>query len=154
MAIYKKTHRDSEWQAWQFYSGSCMTTYRLPDKAPILPGNENMAQCDKEFSDISPLTDGKIAFSTLEDRPSAHNFEENEILQDWVTATSIRITLNRMNTFGDEKFGDERVLRSYYYAISDLAIGGRCKCNGHADSCTKSTGPGFEKLVCGCQVRV
>lgn len=31
-----------------------------------------------------------------------------------------------MNTYGDELFSDERVRRSYYYAISDLAIGGRC----------------------------
>ncbi len=29
-----------------------------------------------------------------------------------------------MNTFGDEIFGDEQVLRSYFYAISDLSVGG------------------------------
>lgn len=47
-----------------------------------------------------------------------------------------------MNTFGDEIFGDSRVLRSYYYGISDIAVGGRCKCNGHANQCVKSTGSG------------
>jgi hypothetical protein len=46
-----------------------------------LPGNEAVAQCTREFSDISPLTGGNIAFSTLEGRPSAENFEESEILQ-------------------------------------------------------------------------
>ena len=40
-----------------------------------------MAQCTREFSDISPLTGGNIAFSTLEERPSAENFEESEVLQ-------------------------------------------------------------------------
>ena len=40
-------------------------------------------------------------------------------------ATDIRIVLNRINTFRDEVFGDPNVLRSYFYAISDLAIGGR-----------------------------
>lgn len=30
-----------------------------------------------------------------------------------------------MNTFGDEVFKDPQVLRSYYYAISDFAVGGR-----------------------------
>jgi len=46
-------------------------------------------------------------------------------VQDWVVATDIRIVLNRINTFRDEVFGDPNVLRSYFYAISDLAVGGR-----------------------------
>ena len=33
--------------------------------------------------------------------------------------------LNRLNTFGDELFGDDKVLRSYYYAITDFTVGGR-----------------------------
>jgi coxsackievirus/adenovirus receptor len=47
------------------------------------------------------------------------------VLQEWVTATDIRITLDRLNTFGDEVFGDQQVLRSYFYAISDFAVGAR-----------------------------
>lgn len=46
-----------------------------------MPGNEAVAQCTKEFSDISPLTGGNIALATLEGRPSAENFEESEVLQ-------------------------------------------------------------------------
>ncbi|KJH44081.1 laminin EGF-like protein [Dictyocaulus viviparus] len=151
-AIYKKTSSDDDWEAWQYYSGSCRATYGLPDKAPILPGNEAVAQCTKEFSDISPITGGNIAFSTLEGRPSAHAFEESDVLQRWVTASAIKIVLNRMNTFGDEVFGDPQVLRSYYYAISDFAVGGRCKCNGHASECVQSTSmDGKNRLVCRCE---
>lgn len=91
----------------------------------MIAGNEAMAQCTREYSDISPLTGGSIAFSTLEGRPSAENFEESEVLQLWVTASAIRISLVRMNSYGDEIFRDPRVLSSYYYAISDLAVGGR-----------------------------
>lgn len=40
-----------------------------------------------------------------------------------------------MNIFGDEMFGDIIVLRSYYFVIIDLIIGGRCKCNGYVVSC-------------------
>nr|CAD27803.1 lamC1 [Tetraodon nigroviridis] len=69
------------------------------------------------------------------------------LLQDWVTATDIRVTLNRLNTFGDEVFNDPKVLKSYYYAISDFAVGGRCKCNGHASECVKDAG----RLVCNCK---
>ncbi|XP_022238074.1 laminin subunit gamma-1-like [Limulus polyphemus] len=110
------------------------------------------ALCTSEFSDISPLTGGNVAFSTLEGRPSAYNFENSPALQEWVTATDIRISLNRMNTFGDEIFGDPNVLKSYYYAITDFAVGGRCKCNGHASGCIV-TGERVEEqsLACRCE---
>lgn len=72
--------------------------------------------------------------------------------QNWVTATDIKITLDRLNTFGDEVFGDPQVLRSYFYAISDIAVGARCKCNGHASKCVRSTGiNGENNLVCECK---
>uniref|UniRef100_A0A8C4E0V6 Laminin subunit gamma-1 n=1 Tax=Dicentrarchus labrax TaxID=13489 RepID=A0A8C4E0V6_DICLA len=99
-------------------------------------------------TDISPLTGGNVAFSTLEGRPSAYNFDNSPVLQDWVTATDIRVTLNRLNTFGDEVFNDPKVLKSYYYAISDFAVGGRCKCNGHASECVKNS---RGQLLCNCK---
>lgn len=69
-----------------------------------------------------------------------------------MTSTDIRITLDRLNTFGDELFGDAQVLKSYFYAISDIAVGARCKCNGHASKCVASTGMNGElKLVCECR---
>lgn len=46
-------------------------------------------------------------------------------LQEWVTATDLLISLDRLNTFGDEFFKDPKVLRSYFYAVSDFSVGGR-----------------------------
>uniref|UniRef100_A0A8V5GTW2 Uncharacterized protein n=1 Tax=Melopsittacus undulatus TaxID=13146 RepID=A0A8V5GTW2_MELUD len=39
------------------------------------------AFCTDEFSDISPLSGGNVAFSTLEGRPSAYNFDGSPALQ-------------------------------------------------------------------------
>uniref|UniRef100_A0A6I8N883 Laminin subunit gamma-1 n=2 Tax=Ornithorhynchus anatinus TaxID=9258 RepID=A0A6I8N883_ORNAN len=147
--IYKRTREDGPWIPYQYYSGSCENTYRKPNRAFIRTGeDEQQALCTDEFSDISPLTGGNVAFSTLEGRPSAYNFDNSPVLQEFVTATDIRVTLNRLNTFGDEVFNDPKVLKSYYYAISDFAVGGRCKCNGHASECVKKD---FDKLVCNCK---
>ncbi|XP_011359503.1 laminin subunit gamma-1 isoform X1 [Pteropus vampyrus] len=148
-AIYKRTREDGRWAPYQYYSGSCENTYLKANRGFIRTGeDEQQALCTDEFSDISPLTGGNVAFSTLEGRPSAYNFDNSPVLQEWVTATDIRVTLNRLNTFGDEVFNDPKVLKSYYYAISDFAVGGRCKCNGHASECVKNE---FGKLVCNCK---
>ena len=74
---------------------------------------------------MTPLTGANVAFSTLDGRRSAYNFEYSPELQNWVAATDIRISLRQLNTFGDEIFGDPKVLRSYYYAIMDFTVGGR-----------------------------
>ena len=124
-AIYKRTNETTDWIPYQYYSASCEETYGKSPLALISRGNEAVALCSDEFSDITPLSGASIAFSTLEGRPSAFNFESSDELKEWVTASDIKITLNRLNTFGDEVFGDQKVLRSYFYAISDISIGGR-----------------------------
>ncbi|KAM7399997.1 hypothetical protein PAMA_004607 [Pampus argenteus] len=148
-AIYKRTSESGPWMPYQYYSGSCEKTYQKASRGFIRTGeDEQQALCTDDFSDISPLTGGNVAFSTLEGRPSAYNFDNSPVLQDWVTATDIKVTLNRLNTFGDEVFNDPKVLKSYYYAISDFAVGGRCKCNGHASECVKNS---RGRLVCNCK---
>uniref|UniRef100_G1Q107 Laminin subunit gamma-3-like n=1 Tax=Myotis lucifugus TaxID=59463 RepID=G1Q107_MYOLU len=148
-AIYKRSRAGGPWEPYQFYSASCGKTYGRPEGHYLRPGqDERVAFCTSEFSDISPLSGGNVAFSTLEGRPSAYNFEESPALQEWVTSTELLISLDRLNTFGDDIFKDPKVLQSYYYAVSDFSVGGRCKCNGHASEC----GPDAEgRLVCRCQ---
>ncbi|NXN15355.1 LAMC3 protein, partial [Indicator maculatus] len=148
-AIYKRSHAQGPWVPFQFYSASCQKTYGRPQRHFLRPGeDEQVAFCTDEFSDISPLSGGNVAFSTLEGRPSAYNFDASPVLQDWVTVTDLLISLNRLNTFGDDIFKDPKVLQSYYYAISDFSVGGRCKCNGHASECAPD---GAGQLACVCQ---
>ncbi|XP_007530385.2 laminin subunit gamma-3 [Erinaceus europaeus] len=148
-AIYKRSREGGPWEPYQYYSASCWKTYGRPEGQYLRPGQEErVAFCTSEFSDISPLSGGNVAFSTLEGRPSAYNFEDSPVLQEWVTSTDLLISLDRLNTFGDDIFKDPKVLQSYYYAVADFSVGGRCKCNGHASEC----GPdGAGRLVCRCQ---
>ena len=139
-AIYKKDrirpaepdpYPEEGWIPWQYYSAACQDEYETQDQSAIIqPKNvkklrEDRALCTSEFSEATPLTGANVAFSTLTGRPSAYNFEYSPELQQWVSATDIRISLKRLNTFGDEIFGDHKVLRSYYYAIMDFTVGGR-----------------------------
>lgn len=154
MAIYKRTSYDpdSKWIPYQYYSSSCRKTYNIDPNGIVTRRNQQVPLCTDAFSSISPLTGGNVAFSTLEERPDAYDFDNSPALQEWVTAVAIRINLGRMNTFGDEVFGDPNVLRSYYFAIIDLSVGGRCKCNGHAARCEEAALPeGTVRLQCECE---
>ncbi|TGZ37130.1 Uncharacterized protein DBV15_05849 [Temnothorax longispinosus] len=188
---------------------------------------------------------GRIAFSTLEGRPSAADFDNSPVLQDWVTATDIRVVFNRLHMPSGpdqgssslngeehhvaaigleemtkrEREREERLksqknailhgqdplvtalpsvhqviapqemqsndaidaavrdmgfvpvtvssttttlasvamnglgpiataTMAHHYAVSDFAVGGRCKCNGHAARCI----PGKDgEVVCECR---
>ncbi|MGH0165363.1 UNVERIFIED_CONTAM: hypothetical protein FKN15_053664 [Acipenser sinensis] len=80
-AIYKRTHEGGSWIPYQYYSATCGKTYRRNSKGYLRPGeDEQQATCTDEFSDISPLTGGNVAFSTLEGRPSAYNFDHSPVL--------------------------------------------------------------------------
>ncbi|XP_051906157.1 laminin subunit gamma-3 [Hippocampus zosterae] len=154
-AIYRRGEAAGPWLAYQFYSASCGQTYGKAAHAFLRLGDdERTALCTDEFSDIAPLTGGDVAFSTLEGRPGAYNFDRSLVLQEWVTATDLLVSLDRLNTFGDEVFKDAKVLRSYFYAISDFSVGGRCKCNGHASECVWAASGqdgGRERLICACR---
>ncbi|KAJ0183971.1 hypothetical protein K1T71_000394 [Dendrolimus kikuchii] len=151
-AIYKKANEDRDWEPYQYFSASCRDTYGVQEQRSAELGAETRALCTSEYSDISPLSGGNVLFSTLEGRPSAYTFENSLELQDWVTATDLRISLDRLNTFGDEIFGDTQVLQSYWYAIADISVGARCKCNGHASICdTQEMPDGSRARACRCE---
>ncbi|XP_043352270.1 netrin-1 isoform X2 [Dermochelys coriacea] len=149
MAIYKSMDSGRSWVPFQFYSAQCRKMYAKPSRAAITKQNEQEAICTDSHTDMRPLAGGLIAFSTLDGRPSAHDFDNSPVLQDWVTATDIKVAFSRLHTFGDENEDDSELARdSYFYAVSDLQVGGRCKCNGHASRCVRDRD---DHLVCDCK---
>ncbi|OXB69100.1 hypothetical protein ASZ78_009576 [Callipepla squamata] len=144
-------HSQEESTWWQSQSmafgiqhpNSVNITLHLGSPGATLSGNGRLRGWDK---DISPTSVQPCPGGYGERRGSwAHSPHP---LQEWVTVTDLLISLNRLNTFGDDIFKDPKVLQSYYYAISDFSVGGRCKCNGHASECVPDEAG---QLVCVCQ---
>lgn len=195
LAIYKSIDYGKTWQPFQFYSSQCRRVYGRPNKATITKLNEQEARCSDahRHSSDAGLFGGRIAFSTLEGRPSATNFDTSAVLQDWVTATDIRIIFHRLQMPRDlldddliaEPAGPKgkpqrdsaaskekqlgvgkaavveaaaavpatqsttvAAMSAHNYAVSDFAVGGRCKCNGHASRCIPDADG---QLTCDCR---
>lgn len=155
MVIYKSKDYGKSWIPFQYYSGECQKVYGKDPTAVITKANEQEAMCSQNHSKGGT----RIAFSTLTDRPSSYHFEESPVLQDWVTATDIKIIFNRLSSpkpppstqmafkVADATSG-VNAEDEMFYGVSDLSVGGRCKCNGHASKCI----PDSEgRLACDCR---
>ncbi|MCL4147100.1 UNVERIFIED_CONTAM: hypothetical protein GTU68_067059 [Idotea baltica] len=154
IAIHKSMDYGRTWQPFQFYSSQCRKVYGRPNQLVIGKANEQEALCtDAHLSQSSASSSSshssRIAFSTLEGRPSAYDFDSSPVLQDWVTATDVRVILDRLHPSPDESSLDNEsaTQEAFTYAAADLAVGGRCKCNGHASRCMPEK---KGELACDC----
>ena len=75
--------------------------------------NEQEALCTDAYSAAArqrgehELSGSRVAFSTLEGRPSAHDFDNSPVLQDWQTATDIRVVFDRLSAAAADEAGTE-----------------------------------------------
>lgn len=212
IAIFKSGDYGKTWQPFQFYSSQCRKVYGRANRGTINKSNEQEARCsDSHRHSAADTTNAgaRIAFSTLEGRPSAQDFDTSAVLQDWVTATDIRVVFHRLQMphemaadeyfheapvpagaqslllspsaglkFGaatsqstdDSSPGDDEdsilganiiettavatgTMATHHYAVSDFAVGGRCKCNGHAARCVPDADvdADHQQLTCDCR---
>ncbi|XP_014649030.1 PREDICTED: netrin-3 isoform X2 [Ceratotherium simum simum] len=146
VALLKSQDHGRTWAPLGFFSSRCGPDYgRLPAPAngPAGPGPE--ALC---FPEPQAQSDGGglLAFSVQDGSPPGLDLDSSPVLQDWVTATDIRVVLTRPAMLEDTR--DSEAMVPYSYSATELQVGGRCKCNGHASRCLLDT-QGL--LICDCR---
>ncbi|XP_019356434.1 netrin-1 isoform X2 [Alligator mississippiensis] len=144
MAIYKSMDYGRSWIPFQFFSRRCRSTYGQPPALAVLKGMEHEATCTDGQTSPNPPTRGLVAFMPLAGRPSASAFEYSPVLQDWVMATDLRMTLDRRHRA--RELGVRG--REASYGVSELQVGGRCQCNGHASHCHVPSRDGAPQCQC------
>ncbi|XP_037900995.1 laminin subunit alpha [Glossina fuscipes] len=155
--LEKSSDYGKTWSPWQHFSDTpadCETYFGKDTYKPI--NNDDDVICTTEYSKIVPLENGEIPVMLLNDRPSATNYFNSSILQEWTRATNVRIRLLRTKNLLGHLMSvarqDPTVTRRYFYSIKDISIGGRCMCNGHADTCdVKDPKSPVRILACRCQ---
>lgn len=154
--LERSTDFGRTWSAWQYFAetgNECRRLFNLP--ASIVPTRDDQAICTTKFSQVVPLTHGEIIVSLVDNRPNSKNFSNSPVLRDWTKANAVRLRLLQTKTLLGHLMQLERqdptVTRRYFYSIKDISIGGRCLCNGHAESCDKADPKNPDKLLCNCQ---
>lgn len=106
IAIYKSMDYGKTWQPFQFYSSQCRKVYGRPNRATITQSNQQEARCTDahRYNGGDGMSHGqsRIAFSTLDERPNASDIEKSPVLQDWITATDIKVIFNRLHMPTDD----------------------------------------------------
>lgn len=149
MAIYKSMNHGRTWVPFQYYSSQCKKIFAKNPRAKVTKQNEQEALCSEQYANVDPMSDTRVSYSTLEGRPSANDLDSSPVLQDWVTATDIKVVFHRLDRYSQANEAEIPTEKdTKYYGLSDLAVGGRCKCNGHASRCIHDK---EGKLVCDCK---
>ncbi|KAH3831938.1 hypothetical protein DPMN_105211 [Dreissena polymorpha] len=155
-ALEKSSDNGLTWEPWQYFADTpadCMRFFST--EVRTYPTRDNEVLCVTEFSRIVPLEYGEIFVSLTNGRPNSQNFSYADDLKTFIKATNVRLRLIRTRTLSGHLMAvanqDPTVTRRYYYSIKDISLGGRCVCNGHADTCNYLDPNMPDKLICDCQ---
>ncbi|ELR62950.1 Netrin-3, partial [Bos mutus] len=131
LALLKSQDHGRSWTPLGFFSSHCGLDYgRLPADGPAGPGPEALCFPAPQ---AQPDGGGLLAFSVQDGSLPSLNLDSSPVLQDWVTATDIQVVLTRPAVLGDTR--GAMATAPYSYSATELQVGGRCKCNGHASRC-------------------
>lgn len=98
ISIFKSMDYGRTWRPMQHYSSDCLGNFGLPS---LTVAQTRHQETEPLCSDPRPLQKQRggmvLAFSTLDGRPSSPDFDYSPTLQDWVTATDIRVVFNQVS---------------------------------------------------------
>ncbi|KFO22802.1 Netrin-G1 [Fukomys damarensis] len=159
MILEKSLDYGRTWQPYQYYATDCLDAFHMDPKSVKDLSQHTVLEiiCTEEYS-TGYSTNSKIIHFEIKDRfaffagPRLRNMaslygqlDTTKKLRDFFTVTDLRIRLLRPAV--GEIFVDELHLARYFYAISDIKVRGRCKCNLHATVCVYDN----SKLTCECE---
>ncbi|XP_076860234.1 netrin-G2 isoform X2 [Brachyhypopomus gauderio] len=160
MVLEKSMDKGRSWQPYQFYADDCMEAFDMPSKRAqdLSAANVTRVICTERYSRWVGSKNEKVVRFEVRERfavfagPKLLNMdnlytrmESMKGLRDFFTFTDLRLRLLRPALGGTYVQRDN--LLKYFYAISNIEVLARCKCNLHAGQCTFRDG----SLQCDCE---
>ncbi|KAI3362182.1 hypothetical protein L3Q82_012503 [Scortum barcoo] len=160
MVLDKSMDHGRSWQPYQFYADDCMDAFNMQPKhvRDLSPANITRVICTEQYSRwVGSKNDKNVKFEVrarfavfagprLQNMDSLYTrMESMKGLRDFFTFTNLRLRLLRPALGGTYVQRDN--LLKYFYAISNIEVPARCKCNLHASQCLLQDG----NLQCQCE---
>ncbi|XP_030902382.2 netrin-G2 isoform X1 [Melopsittacus undulatus] len=160
MILEKSLDNGRTWHPYQYYADDCMEAFSMPARRvrDLSTTSANRVLCTEEYSRWAGSKKEKTVRFEVRDRfaifagPDLKNMdnlytrlESAKGLKDFFTVTDLRMRLLRPALGGT--YVQRENLYKYFYAVSNIEVTGRCKCNLHANLCTFKEG----SLQCECE---
>ncbi|XP_063288550.1 netrin-G2 isoform X2 [Pelobates fuscus] len=160
MVLEKSLDHGKTWHPYQFYADDCMEAFGMMSNKirELTTDNAKRVQCTEEYSRWAGSKKEKNVRFDVRERfaifagPDLRKMENLYMamervkgLKEFFTLTDLRIRLLRPALGGTYVQRDN--LKKYFYAISNIEVIARCKCNLHASSCNFRDG----SLQCECE---
>ncbi|XP_030620479.1 netrin-G2 [Chanos chanos] len=160
MILEKSLDKGRTWQPYQYYADDCFEAFSMEPKKvqDLSPAKATQVICTEEYSRwVGSKNEKNVKFEVLSRfaifaGPKLQKMdnlytrmESMKGLKDFFTFTDLRLCLLRPALGGTYVQRDN--LLKYFYAISNIEVPARCKCNLHAGQCTFREG----SLQCECE---
>ncbi|XP_051509722.1 netrin-G2-like isoform X4 [Myxocyprinus asiaticus] len=160
IVLDKSLNYGRTWQPYQYYADDCMDAFgMLPKRVQDLSAtNVTRVICTEQYSRwVGSKNEKNVRFEVrdrfaifagtkLQNMDNLYTrMESMKGLRDFFTFTNLRLRLLRPALGGTYVQRDN--LLKYFYAISNIEIPARCKCNLHAGHCSLRDG----NLQCDCE---
>uniref|UniRef100_A0AAQ4QXC0 Netrin g2a n=1 Tax=Gasterosteus aculeatus aculeatus TaxID=481459 RepID=A0AAQ4QXC0_GASAC len=148
MVLEKSMDKGVTWQPYQYYADDCLEVFGMSPKrvSDLAPSNLTRIICTEQYSRWVGAKEEKNMVFEVRARfgvfagPKLINMdalylrmETMKGLRDFFTFTNLRLRLLRPALGGTYVQRDN--LLKYFYAISNIDVPARCKCNLHAAQC-------------------
>ncbi|XP_044051771.1 netrin-G2 isoform X4 [Siniperca chuatsi] len=148
MVLEKSLDKGVTWQPYQYYADDCLEAFGMSPKrvSDLAPSNLTRVICTEQYSRWVGAKEEKIVVFEVRARFGVFaglklinmdalytRMETMKGLRDFFTFTNLRLRLLRPALGGTYVQRDN--LLKYFYAISNIDVPARCKCNLHASQC-------------------
>ncbi|XP_029921534.1 uncharacterized protein ntng2b isoform X48 [Myripristis murdjan] len=160
MVLEKSMDHGRSWQPYQYYADDCLDAFNMPPRRvrDLSPANITRVICTEQYSRwVGSKNDKNVKFEVrarfavfagarLQNMDNLYTrMESMKGLRDFFTFTNLRLRLLKPALGGT--YVQRENLSKYFYAISNIEVPARCKCNLHASQCLLQDG----NLQCQCE---